>query len=224
MSLADVVKDRAIADLGLGAEDAAIFRAAARIVTIPDGAAAIGAGRDAENYLFLVEGRVRMQLTGASGRSVVLFRVEPGEACVLTTSCLMSHRPYPVEGISEGEVRALLLPRAAFESLMACSETFRHSVLAEYGERVSDLLLALESTVFERIESRLARALLTRAVDGAVHCTHAEIADEIGSAREVVSRQLARFARRGLVALKRGEIVIRRPADLERIGATDGAM
>lgn len=211
------LKATVAARLGLSGEDARLFGESARALSVPSGTTVIAPGQDAENYLFVLAGAVRMQLIGAGGRAMVLFRVEPGEACVLTTSCLLSHKPYPVEGVTEGEVEALLLPVAAFHGLMGRSEAFRRAVLADFGERVGDLLLAIEASVFERVEQRLARALLARADRDLARLTHAELAEEIGSAREVVSRQLARFARRGMVDLHRGEIRLMDRAGLARL-------
>ncbi|WP_150288261.1 Crp/Fnr family transcriptional regulator [Rhabdaerophilum calidifontis] len=192
------------------------FGAAARLHRFPSGMTVIRPGDPAQGYLYILDGAVRMQLVGARGRVVTLLRIERDEPCVLTTSCLFSRRPYPVEGVTEGEVTALTLPVAVFDWLFAEAPGFRAAVLRTFSERVGDIIVAMEASLFDSVPARLARALIGAAREGIVHLTHAELAAEIGSAREVVSRQLARFAERGLISLQRGTIEIRAAEALRR--------
>ena len=209
--------------LALDGEADESFRAAARLHRFPDGHIVIHPGENPHAYLYVVEGSVRMQLIGASGRMVTLLRIEPGEPCVLTTSCLFSNRPYPVEGVTEGAVTALTLPAGVFHSLFERSGAFRGAVLRAFSERVGAIIGAMETSLFDSVAARLARALLAASRDGAVHRTQAALAAESGSAREVVSRQLARVAERGLIDLHRGSIEMRDPEALRREGE-DGVL
>lgn len=202
--------------LGLGEAARAAFMGAAQVHRFPHGMAVIQPGAEVQAYLYVMEGAVRMQLVGANGRAVTLLRIERGEPCVITTSCLFSHKPYPVEGVTEGEVTALTIPARTFDALFAGEPSFRAAVLQTFSARVGEIILAMESSLFEPIPARLARALLAAAKDGVVNATHAELAGEIGSAREVVSRQLSRFAEKGLIALERGKIVLRDAGRLAR--------
>jgi CRP/FNR family transcriptional regulator, anaerobic regulatory protein len=212
LPLAAGVADR----LGLSGPARETFLQAAQVMRLPHAITVIQPGTPAGAYLYVISGAVRMQLVGANGRSVTLLRIEQGEPCVITTSCLFSHKPYPVEGITEGEVLALTLPTHAFDALFGGEPAFRAAVLQAFSNRVGEIILAMESSLFESIPARLARALLHGAKEGVLAATHAEIAAEIGSAREVVSRQLSRFAERGLIALERGKIVILDAAALAR--------
>jgi len=218
-SLINHVADR----LGLSGEARERFVSAASVHRFASGQTVIHPGQNANAYLYVISGAVRMQLVGANGRVVTLLRIENDEPCVLTTSCLFSHRPYPVEGITEGDVVALTLPNTTFDSLFAGSPPFREAVLRTFSERVGEIIVAMETNLFEGIPARLARALVASARDGAVRLTHADLAAEIGSAREVVSRQLARFAERGWIELHRGAIEIRDPAALRRESAGEFA-
>ena len=166
-------------------------------------------GGRCERYLMLLAGRVRVQMVAANGREVVLYRVSAGETCVMTASCLMAHRSYGAEGVTETDVVVLGLPKTTFDSLLARSALFREFALASYGERLSDLLLLVEEVGFQRVDVRLARLLLERAAERhAVSMTHQELAVELGTAREVVSRQLKEFERRGWLTLSRGRLEI----------------
>lgn len=202
--------------LGLQGEARRAFLGAAQVHRFSHGTPVIQPGSPAQAYLYVIAGAVRMQLVGANGRAVTLLRIEADEPCVITTSCLFSHKPYPVEGVTEGEVIALTIPGRTFDVLFAQDPAFRAAVLATFSTRVGEIIMAMESSLFEPIPARLARALLAAGKDGTVNATHAELASEIGSAREVVSRQLSRFAEKGLIALERGKIILKDRAALAR--------
>lgn len=189
----------------------------ARVVQLPKGMRPFAPGASCDAYLIVIEGSVRVQLVAENGREIVLYRVERGESCVLTTSCLLSHENYEAEAICETEVTAAALPAGVFKSLLAQSEPFRDFVLASYADRVSDLILTMEETIFQRVDKRLAAVLLNRAEAGRIEATHQTLATELGTAREVVSRQLKVFERRGLVTLQRGSVTLRDTPALQRL-------
>ncbi|NJL50282.1 MAG: Crp/Fnr family transcriptional regulator [Blastochloris sp.] len=191
----------------LDEEARALIAARTPLIQVPKGKQAFAAGADCSSYLVVVRGTVRVQLIAENGREIVLYRVRSGESCVLTTSCLMMHASYSAEAVAEDNVLAAALPGETFRTLLANSATFREFVLASYADRVADLILTMEDAVFHRIDHRLARTLLARGVT-TIAGTHQELAAELGSAREVVSRQLKSFEKQGLVALSRGRIDI----------------
>ena len=166
-------------------------------------------------FLIVMNGQVRVQKVGENGREIALYRVGPGETCVVTTVCLMSGTDYNAEGIAETDIHAQMLPVSGFRALLAESEGFRDFVFRAYSTRISDLLLLLEEVSFGRIDQRLAACLLERAdAAGEMAMTHQELAAELGTAREVVSRQLKEFERQGWLALGRGRVALRDRAAL----------
>jgi len=184
----------------------------------PAGAWVFREGLACEGYPIVVSGRIRVQKTGANGREIALYRVGPGETCVITTSCLMRDAAYDAEAVAETEVTAKVLPKAVFRELLATSESFREFVFRSFSTRISHLLARIEEVAFERIDRRLAQRLLDAAAeDGAVAQTHRELAVELGTAREVVSRRLKDFERSGLIELHRGGLRLLNPAGLRRI-------
>lgn len=192
---------------GLDAEAGRILESGLRAVTVPAGTVLFRSGDTCSAFLLVLDGRVRVQKVGENGREIVLYRVEPGQTCVLTTACLMSQGVYGAEGLAETEVRGLALSPAAFDALLARSPVFRSFAFSAYATRVSDLLMLIEEVAFGRIDVRLAQTLLERAgPDGTVQATHQDLAVELGTAREVVSRQLKEFERRGWLALGRGRV------------------
>jgi CRP/FNR family transcriptional regulator len=192
-----------------------------RPVAIDEGSTVFRPGEMPSDLLILVEGTLRVQQVSEGGREVVLYRVRPGETCVLTTACLMTEEGYAAEGIAETPLLLAAVPRAAFDGLMAGSAEFRRFVMETYARRLADLFLVVEQIAFRRIDVRLARRLLDRRdAAGRVRATHQQLAVELGTAREVISRQLGEFARRGWVSLARGVVAVEAPGSLEALSRT----
>ncbi len=167
------------------------------------------AGDPVNHYLFVLQGSVRVYRTTVHGREIDLYRVNQGQSCVLTTSCLMAGERYPADGITESEVSALLVPKHAFNQLMADSSSFQSFVFSAFGQRLSDLMILVENLAYGRIDTRLAHCLLQHSDNNSeIHKTHQELAIELGTAREVISRQLKTFEQNGLIKLARGSITI----------------
>lgn len=195
---------------GLDEPSRTLLQRMATTLTLPPGAIAFSPGQHCEAYVLVLAGCVRVHLVSETGREIVLYRVEGGETCILTTACLLADLAYGAEAITETEVSLALLPQSAFHELMARSATFRDFVFKAFGNRLADLLLVVEEVAFRRLDVRLARLLLQRQdADASVHLSHQELAVELGSVREVVSRQLKDFERRGWVALRRGRVELK---------------
>ncbi len=180
-----------------------------RIVKIARGEAVFGPGASPENLLLLLEGTVRVQQHSEGGRKIVLYRVQAGESCVLTTATLLAYDDHSAEGIAETDVRAAAIPRMVFDDLIATSPAFRDFVFTSYSRRISDLFYVIDELAFRRVDIRLAQKLLDLMNDtGCLKATHQQLAAELGTAREVISRQLQEFQRRGWVELSRGAVKI----------------
>jgi CRP/FNR family transcriptional regulator len=144
--------------------------------------------------------------------------VTPGETCIITSSCLLGNTPYNARGVAEGEVSLLLLPESDFGRLLQFA-SFRDFVFRLFAERMADLMELVEEVAFRKLDQRLAALLLGKG--HVLHVTHQQLADELGSVREIVSRLLKGFAIQGLVSLAREQIEILDPARLRRIAARD---
>ena len=190
----------------------------ARLVSMPADQPVFHASSPCENYVLLLEGSVRVQVIGANGREAVLYRVLPGQSCVLTTCCILSGDDYPAEGFTEAPVRALAVSKPAFDEALESAPAFRRFVFTNLGNRIADVIARMEEVTFRPIERRLATCLLARADEaGNVRITHQEIAVELGTAREVVSRHLKRLQSSGLVALGRSTVQVLKPEELQRL-------
>ncbi len=205
----------------LGSDDLARLGERAKIVEIPSGTVAFSPGSPCGAYLLVLDGSVRVQMLADTGREIVLYRVHPGESCVLTTACLVGNEVYAAEGIVEEATTAVVVPRPLFDELMGRSEVFRRFVFAGFGRRVSEILSTMQAAVFHRIDARLARHL-TACGPGPIVATHKDLAVELGTAREVVSRHLKAFEKRGLVRLGRGTVDLLDRGGLLRLAELDG--
>ncbi len=206
----------------LSAEDKKLLSERAVQVSLPAGTTVFAPGVPAESFMLVLEGTIRVQQVSPSGREIVLYRVTGGDSCILTTSCLFSGEAYLAEGVTETDVEAIAIPKAAFEEAIARSSGFRQLVFADYSDRISDIMHVVQEVAFERLDKRLAQRLLAlAATEDVVKATHQDLAAELGSAREVVSRQLKELQRRGWISVSRGEIALTRRDDLERLAASE---
>ena len=204
--LPEAVRNRLVAD--------------SRVVRAKAGQTIFGAGNMPSNMLLLLEGTVRVFHTSENGREIVLYRVEAGQSCVLTTACLLAHEAYSAEGVAETDVTAVAIPTATFDALVADSPVFRTFVFTVYAQRITDLFRVIDEVAFGRIDMRLAGRLLALARGSSeIGATHQQIATELGTVREVVSRQLNEFQRRGWVEIGRGLIRLTDRDALARIAA-----
>lgn len=193
------------------------------VVTAPAGTVIFGPGKSPENMLFLLAGTVRVQQVSDTGHEIVLYRIEAGESCVLTTACQLAYDDYAATGIAETDVRAAAVPRDVFDDLVAQSKSFRNFVFAAFSKRITDLFLMIDEVAFQRIDVRLADKLLKLSHgDDRIATTHQKLAVELGTAREVVSRQLQEFQRRGWIAQARGAVMIADRAGLQDVARHHG--
>jgi len=177
----------------------------ARIVEAPVGTIGYREGGACGAYVMRLAGKSRVFKMSASGREILLYRVGAGETCVITTTCLLGNSDYPASTIVEEPIKDVIIPSGAFNQLMIDSKVFRTFVMTNYGALISDLIVLLDEVAFHSLDARLAKLLLESGTDN-VQRTHQKIADELGTAREVVSRQIKRFEQRGWVALGRGQV------------------
>lgn len=205
----------------LPAEIRAELEGGSQIISVPEGTVIFSPGKTADNLWLLLDGTVKVQQKSETGREVFLYRVHAGESCVLTTACMLAFEDYSAEGTSETPVKAVAIPRATFDGLVAKSPVFREFVFTAYSRRITDLFTLIDDIVFQRMDVRLAARLLELAdEDNVVHATHAVLGSELGTAREVISRTLAEFQRRDLIAQSRGEVRLIDKDGLERLVKT----
>jgi len=169
-------------------------------------------------FVLLYAGSIRVIKPAISGREILLYRLEPGDSCVLTASCLLGRSNYPARGVAENELIAYALAAPVFDRLLDTSTPFRALVFTHFADRIADLMQLVEEVAFGQMDQRLAAYLAARAP--LLEATHQQIADELGTVREVVSRRLKQLEQRGLVRLERGQVHIHNAERLRHIAVT----
>jgi CRP/FNR family transcriptional regulator len=178
-----------------------------RIAEAPVGTIGYSEGMPCNAYVMRLSGQSRVYKISSGGREILLYRVAAGETCVLTTTCLLGRSDYPASTVVEEPIRDVIVPAPIFHQLMVESSVFRRFVMENYGALISDLIVLLDEVAFHNLDARLAKLLLDEP-GTKISRTHQQIADELGTAREVVSRQLKRFENKEWVSLGRGYIEV----------------
>jgi CRP/FNR family transcriptional regulator len=179
-------------------------------------------GQLCRNYVMCIEGQTRVFKTSESGREIMLYQVGAGETCVLTTSCLIAGNPFPAESNVQADVLFAAIPDDVFHRLMSASPRFRNYVLSNYGDLLSSLIMLVDEVAFASLDLRLARRLLAEAEDtNVISKTHQQLALDLGSVREVVSRYVSEWERLGWVRSSRGSIEVLNRGALSAYGTGD---
>ncbi|OGS92635.1 MAG: transcriptional regulator [Gallionellales bacterium GWA2_60_18] len=185
----------------------------ATVMRPPTGATLFDENQPCRGFPLLLSGSIRVIKAAPSGRELQLYRVKPGESCILTSGCLLGHTRYQARGLAEAELEMVFLPANAFYELLGKHEAFRNYVFNLFSERLTDLMQLVSAVAFQKLDQRLAKLLIGKS--SPIRATHQALADELGSAREMVSRLLKGFAEHGWVELGREQIEVVDPAALK---------
>ncbi len=191
--------------------------AQARVMSLPVGTTVFDENQACQGFPLILSGSLRVIKASANGRELQLYRVIPGESCILTSSCLLGHTRYQARGICEADVEMVLLPASAFHGLLESQSSFRTYVFHLFSDRLTDLMQLVSAVAFQKLDQRLAALLITK--ESPIQATHQALADELGSAREMVSRLLKGFADQGWLVLGREHIEILNRTELNRLAS-----
>lgn len=181
----------------------------AQIVKIEAGTIMFHEESPCDKFMWLLEGSVRIFKISEEGREVTVFRISPGELCLLTLNSLLGGKSYPASAKSETYTKGLMITAQQFHHLMDNSQGFRKYVLQALVERLTDVITLISDITFRRLDLRLACLLgqqFERSAGMPLKVTHAELASELGTTREVISRILKEFERQQCISLNRGQI------------------
>lgn len=185
-----------------------------RSVELPPGQHICLEGTSCDHLAFVLSGTARIYKMGETGREITLYRLDRGECCILTLSCILSEKRFPAFAISETEMEAVILPAAVIQRWMEQLPVWRRHAWDLVASRLGDIISLVEEITFRRMDERL-EFYLGRAdrfpVGERVQVTHQQIATELGTSREVVSRLLKDLEQRQLVQLGRGWLQLLRP-------------
>ncbi len=189
-------------------------------LTCPAGTVLFSPGQECPGFVRLSKGTIRVTLTAANGREVVLYRVSSGDVCLQTFACMIDGRRYSAEGTAETDIIGEVMPHAAFRQSMTEDADFRAEIMQGVAHRFADFEQLVEDVALTGFDARLARVLLRLASNSdQIIATHEALAVETASGRAFVSRRLSEFARQGLVEPGRGRLVVLDRGGLERIAS-----
>jgi CRP/FNR family transcriptional regulator, anaerobic regulatory protein len=185
------------------------FQQTAFYTRIPEGRDVFIEGDQVDAIALLISGVVRVYKIGETGREITLYRFGNGESCILTANAILSQKNFPAVATVEKEAEAVMIPAEAFRAWVRRYDLWREFVFDLLSERLSSVMAIVEEVAFHRMDARLASLLMERSQGyDMIHITHQEIAAELGSSREVISRLLEDFSAQGIVEVSRGSIRI----------------
>lgn len=164
-------------------------------------------------FPLVLSGEVKVSRSSGDGRSLELYRVVPGELCLVSSACLFRSEPLTAHGVTTRPTTLLMIHPEVFARWLE-NAAFRSDVLGLFAERMADLTTLIDAVAFRKLDQRLAAALLGHGTD--IATTHQALADDLGTVREIVTRLLRRFEREGWVELAREHILVRDGAALRR--------
>ena len=178
----------------------------AKLTTVPARHQLFDEGAPCTHFPLLVEGVIRATKCSLDGHEILLYRLNPGESCIITVVALLGETPYPAMAAAETELAFFGIPRSLFVDLILRSLPFRSFIFQFLSERMTHLMALIDDVAFRRVDQRLASYLLRQTET--LNVTHQMLADELGTTREIVSRALESFQHSGLLRLGRKRIEI----------------
>lgn len=166
-------------------------------------------GQPCNRFMLLGHGILRVELQNPQARSVVLYRIEPGQLCIHSLINLINDESYSFVAIAESDGWFCWADKTQFHRWMDSSSHFHHWILNNIGFRFKQVVDRFAQHAFVSVESRLAGLLIEKmGAEQKISMTQSELAAELGTAREIVSRHLSRWQKQGVLETKRGVICI----------------
>lgn len=183
---------------------------------VPAGTVLFDENSPCRGFPLVLDGEVKVSRSSGDGRTLELYRVVPGELCLVSSACLFRTQPLSAQGITTRASTLLLIPPDIFQRWIE-TPAFRNEVMGLFAARMADLTCLVDAVAFHKLDRRLAAALLGRGMH--LSLTHQALADELGTVREIVTRLLRRFEREGWVALGREQIQVLNGAALRELAS-----
>jgi len=177
----------------------------AKLITLKAGTLIFEELQPCNAFPFILSGSIRVYKQSVNGRELSLYNVTSGDACVVTAGCLLGDEPYNASGLVEMDSTLVMMTANDFENLLS-SRIFREFIFSLFSKKISELMQLVEEVAFQKLDKRLASLLLRRG--RYIKMSHQELADELGTVREMVTRLLKGFSETGLIVLGRERIEI----------------
>jgi CRP/FNR family transcriptional regulator, anaerobic regulatory protein len=179
-----------------------------RMQTLPEKSAIYVEGDSCSAIALVISGEIRVYKSNEAGRELTLYEIGPGDTCILNASCILAGIGYPANAVTAAKTEVLLLPAGVFRQLLDSHSELQFYVYTMLSQRLTAIMALIEEIVFNRLDRRLFDYLLERSENNLVAKTHQNIANDLGTSREVISRLLKDFAHKGIVRGERNVIEI----------------
>lgn len=183
----------------------------AQLMDIPADMVLAEAGSSCNNFMLLLDGVVRIYQHADDGREMTLYRIAPGDVCLMSLNSLIHDMPFRAYAKSEQTIRLISLESDDFFKAMKVSDAFRRLMLSSLVTTVCTMVQTFYDTAFEPLDMRLAcllGRLFERSGSDVIEVTHQELSQELGTSREVISRLLKKLEQQECIQLKRGQILL----------------
>lgn len=185
--------------------------AEARSVSLEPGAYFYHEGDRCSHFALVGSGDIRVFKTAESGHEITLYHVQDGNPCLVNMLCVFLDQPAMATAVVEAPTEAVIVSGAVFRNWIETNGAVRHFVFETMAQRLVNVMVLVEELAFHRMDERLARLLMQRFSSPerslrVIAETHEELAGELGTAREVVSRVLKEFERLGAITIARGRV------------------
>lgn len=179
-------------------------------VEIPKGTIILKEAAYIKEIPLVVDGKLKVRKTDENGKEIILYHIRAGESCILSITSCINEKQSNAEAITEEVSRLVVVPAIKVREWMDTSKSWRKFVMQLYYSRLDELLNLVDSISFKQTDSRLYDKLkdLQQKSGNEIKITHQELANEIGTAREVISRLLKQLEKDNYISLERGNIKI----------------
>jgi CRP/FNR family transcriptional regulator len=190
------------------------------LARIPTGKDVFIEGDSINAIALLISGVVRVYKIGETGREITLYRFGLGESCILTANAILSQQTFPAIATVEQEAEAVMIPADTFRDWVRRYDSWSNFVFELLAQRLAVVMALVEEVVFRRMDARIAMYLAERGrSENPLRITHQEIASELGSSREVISRILEDFVCQEMILTGRGTLEILDFKSLQKLGS-----
>ena len=159
----------------------------------------------------VLEGSIKLRKLDHTGREIIFYHIEPGESCILSINSCLSNKESQAEAVIEKNTRIIAVEADRIRSWMDKYSSWRKFVVKLHYERMAELMTLVDLVLFKSVDTRLIQHLKEKAVNNVIETTHQQLAGELGTAREVISRLLKQMEKEGMISMERGKIKIIRP-------------
>jgi len=159
----------------------------------------------------VLEGSIKLHKLDQTGREIIFYHIEPGESCILSITSCLNNKESQAEAVIEKETRIIVVEADRVRSWMDEFSSWRKFVVKLYYYRMAELMTLVDLVLFKSVDTRLIQHLKDHAVNNELETTHKQLAGELGTAREVISRLLKQMEKESLISLERGKIKIVKP-------------